>query len=186
LKSIAENANSAKSQFLANMSHEVRTPLHGILGLTEVLMSSADSVEDNKKMTLIHRSAQSLLGVVNDILDFSKIEAGKLELVQEPFDLVGQLEELADMTDVIGGPRKIATVLSIHGEIPKKVLGDQLRIRQVLQNILANSLKFTPDEGAIWILLEANEKGGISHITLAVGDSGKGIEPEKITSVFDA
>lgn len=186
LKSIAENANSAKSQFLANMSHEVRTPLHGILGLTEVLMSSKDLEGESKKISLIHRSAQSLLGVVNDILDFSKIEAGKLELEHEPFDLVEQLEELADMTDVIGTPRGITTVLSVNRDFPTKVIGDQLRIRQVLQNILANSLKFTPNEGAIWILLDATTEGSLGHIKLAVGDSGKGIESEKISSVFDA
>jgi signal transduction histidine kinase/ActR/RegA family two-component response regulator len=186
LRAVAESANYAKSQFLANMSHEVRTPLHGILGLAEVLIASTNSVEDKNKIVLIHRSAQSLLGVVNDILDFSKIEAGKLQIVHEPFDIVGQLQELAEMTNVVGESRKITTVLSINGEFPQKVIGDQLRIRQVIQNVLANSLKFTPCEGAIWILLEGIIEGDVCDLTIAVGDSGKGIEAENIASVFEA
>jgi signal transduction histidine kinase/ActR/RegA family two-component response regulator len=186
LRAVAESANYAKSQFLANMSHEVRTPLHGILGLAEVLIASTNSVEDKNKIVLIHRSAQSLLGVVNDILDFSKIEAGKLQIVHEPFDIVGQLQELAEMTNVVGESRKITTVLSINGEFPQKVIGDQLRIRQVIQNVLANSLKFTPSEGAIWILLEGIIEGDVCDLTIAVGDSGKGIEAENIASVFEA
>jgi CheY-like chemotaxis protein len=124
--------------------------------------------------------------VVNDILDFSKIEAGKLQIVHEPFDIVGQLQELAEMTNVVGESRKITTVLSINGEFPQKVIGDQLRIRQVIQNVLANSLKFTPCEGAIWILLEGIIEGDVCDLTIAVGDSGKGIEAENIASVFEA
>lgn len=186
LKAVAQSASTAKSQFLANMSHEVRTPLTGILGLSEVLSTSELGAEDLKNARLIYQSAEALLGVVNDILDFSKIEAGKINLSLESFDLQRELAAVVETAEIVALRREITTLVEFKNEIPPRLIGDKLRIKQVLNNLLTNSLKFTKDQGAIWILVNSVKAESIAQISISVGDCGKGIEAERLPSMFDA
>ena len=182
----AEHANRARGEFLANMSHEVRTPMNGILGLTEVLLETPLNEEQKEYSGLIKRSGQALLHILNDILDFSKIESGKLELSPIVFslnDFVHDLERLYLNPET----KKQHFVVHIDPDLPTHLIGDPYRLRQVVGNLLSNAVKFTPEHGSITFSVELKEQmGNQFNLLISVKDSGIGIAQEKQALIFEA
>ncbi|MDX2065758.1 MAG: ATP-binding protein [Fimbriimonadaceae bacterium] len=177
----AHRASLMKTAFLANMSHEIRTPLNGVIGMAELLSQTALTEPQRKYLRLMQTSADTLLGVINDILDVSKIEAGRLELEARPFDLRECVRSVTAGA-LAGAMRKgIALTVEVDQFIAPAYLGDALRIRQVLGNLISNAIKFT-DDGAVLVRLYPDDEG----VVLEVEDSGVGIPPDRQAAVFDS
>ena len=186
-KELAEAANKSKSEFLANMSHEIRTPLNGIIGFTDLLMSTNLGDIQERYMTTINQSAHSLLDIVSDILDFSKIEAGKLELHIEKFDINEQLKQVIDLIFYESNQKKINLELSIAPTVPKYLWIDSLRLKQILVNLLSNAVKFT-EKGSIKLEIKIVEKlnDSIDVVRFSVIDTGIGIVEASKKKIFKA
>lgn len=186
-KELAEAANKAKSEFLANMSHEIRTPLNGIIGFTDLLMKTNLGRTQEKYMTTVNQSANSLLDIVNDILDFSKIEAGKLDLFVEEHEIDDILSQIIDLILYQSNQKKLHLELKIESDVPKFLWVDIVRLKQILVNLLANAVKFT-EKGSIKLEVSVIKK--ISDfetvIRFAVIDSGIGILEENKKKIFQA
>lgn len=184
-KSLAESANRAKGDFLANMSHEIRTPLNGIMGMTELLL---DTVEDPKIREALHTTKDAsvgLLTIINDVLDFSKIDAGKFSISLQAFDLEEVARQVHSTFKGLAEKREITFFLEISPRVPRNLMGDADRIRQVLMNLVGNSLKFTPSAGGVSLLIDCSDKtDSTANILFAVIDSGIGIPAEKVESIF--
>ncbi|MES9874925.1 MAG: ATP-binding protein, partial [Candidatus Sedimenticola sp. 6PFRAG7] len=184
-KEKAEAANKAKSLFLANMSHELRTPLNAVLGFSELMSADHGLNEQNKSnLNVINRSGRHLLQLINDVLDMSKIEAGKTQLELEDIDLGALIHDVTDMVRVRAEQKGLQLLLDQTSDFPRFVRGDGPKIRQILINLLSNSVKFT-DQGGVTLRLEA-KNGNPDWITLKgeVKDTGRGIEPEDIERIF--
>jgi len=177
----ANAANVAKSEFLANMSHEIRTPLHGVLGMAELLAGTSLDGEQMDYLAAINRSGEALLGLLNDVLDFSKIEAGQLSLATHPFDLEELLFEVAELFRARLQNRRVEVLVDYDPAAPSKVVGDSGRMRQVLNNLVSNAIKFT-EEGHVFIGVEFDPGPGAFAIT--VQDTGIGIPEEKQARLF--
>ena len=183
----AHSSEQAKSIFLSNMSHEIRTPLNGILGFTDIL-SKKDLDKDTKRyIDIIHKSGQTLLSVVNDILDFSKIESGQLSLYETESNLFEEMEAAVATFASLSRSNHIEYFTYIEPNLPKLLLCDIQRIKQVLNNLISNAMKFTPEGGSIKvsITLKAVEENRAT-ILFSVKDSGIGIATEKLSTVFQA
>lgn len=185
-KEAAIRANQAKSNFLANMSHEIRTPINAIMGMASLLQKTELSEKQNRYTKTIHSSSQALLGVINDILDFSKIEANKLTVERIPFDLNEIFSTIADMFAYKCYDKGLEFIIHIPNNIPTQLVGDPLRLNQVLINLVSNAIKFT-QEGEINIsctLLERQED--FVFIRISVTDTGIGLSEEQRANVFNA
>lgn len=176
----AKEASRTKSDFLANMSHEIRTPINGILGMNDLLLKTALDEKQKHYVTLAQASGQSLLHLINDILDFSKIEAGKLELEEISFDLFKLIAEMADTFALRADEKDIEFLCIVDESVPQFISSDPSRIRQVINNLCSNALKFT-EKGEI--ILRVTEIG-LNKLKFEVIDSGIGIPGEKIKNLF--
>jgi two-component system, sensor histidine kinase and response regulator len=182
----AEGASRAKSDFLARMSHEIRTPLNGVLGMAELLQDSPKLDERQRRYAVvIHQSGKALLQLINDILDFSKIEAGKLELDKARFCVREMVEDALEIMAERAQSKGLELVCDIPSELDTVVIGDSLRLRQVIINLLSNAVKFT-ERGDITIRVRMQPGVPNADFTFEVIDTGIGIKPENCTDIFDA
>lgn len=184
----AEEANRAKSEFLANMSHEIRTPMNAILGFSEILLNTTENERNKGYLSTIMSSGRTLLSLINDILDLSKIESGQLEVQEEPLNIRNILNEMIQVFSNKADDKKLTIDLDISDSLPSIVLLDDVRLRQILFNLIGNAIKFTTEGG---IVIRAHAKPGdiasdLFDITLEVQDSGIGIEKEYHESIFDS
>ena len=177
-------AMRAKGDFLANMSHEIRTPLNAILGFISILKKDEHDEKRKKHFDILDTSSHSLLTIINDILDFSKIESGKLDIEKEKFDVKKAYEETFSLYYEKAKAKDIALHLNIDASFPKQVLGDVVRVKQIVSNILSNAIKFTPDNGKIEINVDYDKQK--NHLNCSIVDSGIGIEEENLSKVFNS
>ncbi|MFD1625876.1 response regulator [Azospirillum griseum] len=182
----AETANRAKTEFLANMSHEIRTPMNAILGLTHLLQQTALSDRQADYLRKVRVSAQSLLGILNDILDFSKVEAGRIELESVDFRLDDLLQNLGVIIGAAAQDKDIEVLFSVAPDVPLSLIGDPLRLQQVLINLAGNAIKFT-DRGEVVVAVKrrADTDDGVI-LSFSVRDSGIGISAEQKERLFQA
>jgi signal transduction histidine kinase/CheY-like chemotaxis protein len=182
----AQQANQAKSTFLARMSHEIRTPMNAIMGMTELTLDSKLTSAQRENLNSVNSAAEHLLDVINDILDISKIEAGKFSLEQREFDLASNIRQLVKCLKPRANEKGLGLNLEISGQIPAGLIGDIGRLRQVLYNLVSNSIKFTTS-GQVTLRIElAPLLGNKVHISFEVADTGIGIPPKQLKNIFNA
>jgi two-component system, sensor histidine kinase len=184
-KNRAEAASKAKSQFLANMSHEIRTPMNGVLGLLGLLRNAPVGEEQLRMIQMAHGSAEKLLEIINNILDFSKIEAGKLQIHSTYFTPADLAREVMDMFWIKVQGTNVNLMCAIDDAVPKAVKADNVRIRQVLINLIGNAIKYT-EQGEVSLRLTLAEKTSEqSLLRFEIKDTGSGIMPDKQQVIFD-
>ncbi|CAN2048158.1 two-component system, sensor histidine kinase and response regulator [Candidatus Magnetomoraceae bacterium gMMP-1] len=176
-----QNANKAKSEFLANMSHDIRTPMNGIIGITDMLFRTPLNEKQKKYLTTINDSANALLEIINDILDISKIEAGMLILKNISFNLFNMIENQAQLLTASAMNKDIEIIVNYPSEAPKIVIGDPTRVRQVLVNLMGNAIKFT-EKGHVIVSVDYND---VNEFIITIEDTGIGIPEDKIENIFE-
>ena len=187
-KDKAETANRAKSQFLANMSHEIRTPMNAILGMTHLALEAREETQRQRFLHTIKQSAESLLGILNDILDFSKIEAGQLQLDRRPFRIDKLLQSLTSVMNVPAMEKGLKFEVVEAPGVPQAMVGDDLRLHQILLNLIGNAIKFTA-QGTVTVRVEpatGHSAQGTSRLHFSVTDTGIGIAPDKQEKIFNS
>jgi len=187
-RDIAEEANASKSAFLSIVSHEIRTPMNAVIGMTDLLLRDSESLSDKQEKYLknISTSGQSLVMIVNDILDQSKIEAGKMEIIEQPYEIRPMADDVKLIIENRIGSKPIHLIYEIEDDVPQYLIGDSLRIRQILINLMNNAVKFT-ETGYIRLKVEVtDEKSGSRLLRFSVKDSGQGIRPEDLSKLGQA
>jgi signal transduction histidine kinase/CheY-like chemotaxis protein len=181
----AEAANRAKSLLLANMSHEIRTPMTGVLGFAGLLADTGLTAEQRDYVETIRSSGEALLGLINDILDFSKIEAGRLELNAAPVDVRNLVEKAVGLLAVQAAEKGLRLFFTIDPSAPRTILADDMRLRQILVNLLGNAVKFT-GAGEVSLTVAGSVEDGHDQLVFVVRDTGPGIPPEHQSRIFDS
>ena len=181
----AETANGAKGQFLANMSHEIRTPMNAVLGMLQLVQKTSLDARQQDYVGKAQSAAKSLLGLLNDILDFSKMDVGKLQLDLHPFDLEGLMRDLAVVLSGAQSDSDVEVIFEIDPALPSILLGDRLRLQQILINLAGNAVKFTQRGQVVIRLTQSARRWGALTLKVEVSDTGIGMSPAQMARIFD-
>ncbi len=183
-KKAAEAAAEAKSIFLANMSHEIRTPMNGIIGMVDILKKTPLTPEQKEYVQIIESSGENLLTIINDILDYSKIEAGRIELEKIPINLREEINNVVKILQIQADRKNLPLIVEINDDVPQYLIGDPVRLKQIIINLVNNAIKFT-EKGSIRIIVEKQQINGTkAHLLFKVIDTGIGISEEGKKRLF--
>ena len=183
-KEEAERANKAKSDFLSRVSHEIRTPINAILGMNEIILRDYGEPKLRDYSTNIKQAGKTLLAEINDILDFSKIEAGRLQIIEEPYDLSELVSELHSLVEIQAEKKNLGLTFDIDPGLPRKLCGDEKRIRQCALNLLTNSVKYTEEGNIVFKMNRGERRDDRLDIYMEIADTGVGIAPEDMTKLM--